>query len=496
VASANTVVPAEALEWPAPAPTEPDLPPELIGHPKFHVLRRLGQGGMGTVYLVEHRFMERPVALKVINRALLSDPMLLQRFFAEVKAASRLSHPNIVTAYDADRAGDLHFLVMEYVEGVNLADFLYEKGPLPVAAACDFVRQTALGLQHAHDREMVHRDIKPGNLIVLPDGQVKILDFGLARLTRGTMSGGALTQAGAFLGTPEYVAPEQAFDAGKADARSDIYSLGCTLYCLLTGGPPFRGLDAVLLRLQRDPEPMHRLCPGVPETLSVLVAKMLAREPDRRYQTAAAVATALAPFCAKGGELPESEPIPTALPVVKSWAKPVRSEPRSPSLHILDAEPVEEERRPISRPERPREEPQELRPTLRKWKLPRWLSAVLATLYLGATFVGWSILDASSAGREKDQWLGAVVASVMLGVPCGLVLRSFRAWGFVLATSLAFGGLFGLVAAAGGLHSNGRVDSIPTGLCLGLSFGTFVAFALGIPTKVVLAIVRWVQEKK
>jgi serine/threonine protein kinase len=180
------------------------VPAALASHPKFKVLRPLGQGGMGAVFLAEHRVMERPVAIKVVNRALLDQPDALQRFFAEVRAAARLSHPNIVAAYDAEPAGDLHLLVMEYVEGVNLAEYLAQKGPLPVALACHFIRQAALGLQHAHEQGMVHRDVKPQNLMLTRKGQIKILDFGLARLAseRGNRQG--LTQVGSFMGTPEY----------------------------------------------------------------------------------------------------------------------------------------------------------------------------------------------------------------------------------------------------------------------------------------------------
>jgi predicted Ser/Thr protein kinase len=157
------------------------VPPELADHPRYRVLALLGQGGMGAVYKAEHRRMDRPVALKVINPGLLTNPATVSRFQHEVRAAARLAHPNIVTAYDADQAGDLHFLVMEYVEGKSLADVVQERGPLPASEACEYVRQAALGLQHAHERGMVHRDVKPQNLMVTPSGTVKILDFGLAR---------------------------------------------------------------------------------------------------------------------------------------------------------------------------------------------------------------------------------------------------------------------------------------------------------------------------
>jgi serine/threonine protein kinase len=164
------------------APIPSDVPAELAGHTRYRVKGLIGVGGMGAVFKAEHQLMERPVALKVINRDLLGNPAALERFRREVKAAARLAHPNIVTAHDADQAGDTHFLVMEYVEGISLGRLVAEKGPLPVAQACDYVRQVALGLQHAHEQGMVHRDVKPQNLMLTPQGQVKILDFGLARL--------------------------------------------------------------------------------------------------------------------------------------------------------------------------------------------------------------------------------------------------------------------------------------------------------------------------
>jgi serine/threonine protein kinase len=234
------------------------VPAELTNHPKFKLVKTLGRGGMGVVCQAEHRIMERLVAIKVINKNFIDHPEALERFFSEVRSAARLQHPNIVTAYDAEQAGDLHLLVMEYVEGVNLAKYVGPEGPLPLEHACNFMRQAALGLQHAFEQGMVHRDIKPQNLMLTSKGQVKILDFGLARLASERSKGKGLTQTGAFLGTPEYVAPEQARDASTADIRADIYSLGCTLSFLLTGRPPFQedtAVKIVLAHLEQEPRP-------------------------------------------------------------------------------------------------------------------------------------------------------------------------------------------------------------------------------------------------
>ncbi len=261
---------------------------------------------MGDVYQATHRMMERTVALKIIKCELVRKREAVDRFHREVKTAAQLTHPNIVTAYDAERAGDVHLLVMEYVDGVDLSRVIKDRGPLPVAEACSYIRQAALGLQYAHQRGMVHRDIKPQNLMVTADGTVKILDFGLASLAPGIISDaepanfrGDLTAAGTIMGTPDFISPEQAKDARRADIRSDIYSLGATLYFLLSGRPPFAEgsvLDKLKSHASTSPNPLESLRNDVPAGLAAVVARMLAKDPDQRFHTPLAVAEALAPF--------------------------------------------------------------------------------------------------------------------------------------------------------------------------------------------------------
>jgi len=270
---------------------------------QYVILSLLGQGGMGKVFKARHRLMKRIVALKVINPALLQDARAIQRFHREIEAVGRLTHPNIVAAFDADYVGNTHFLVMEYVEGIDLSRLVKEHGPLPPGVACDFARQAALGLQHAHEQGMVHRDIKPHNLLVSRGPApalapvVKILDMGLARLHAGDVDG--MTNTGAVMGTPDYIAPEQASDSHTVDIRADLYSLGCTLYLLLTGEPPFPGgtaLDKVFKHKYVAPRPVEVRRPEVPPGVAAVVARLLAKRPEERYQTPAEAAEALAPL--------------------------------------------------------------------------------------------------------------------------------------------------------------------------------------------------------
>jgi hypothetical protein len=284
-----------------------DVPGLLAGHPRYRVVRLLGQGGMGAVYLAEHRVMQRLVALKVIKQVYTADPAAVERFQREARAAAQLQHPNIVTAHDADQAGETHFLIMEYVEGVSLARLLKEKGPLPVVQACDYARQAALGLQHAHAKGLVHRDVKPDNLMLTADGIIKVLDFGLAALTAERRADGiTLTSANVLMGTPDYMAPEQAESARAADTRADVYSLGCTLFQLLTGRVPYpaaTGLAKVLAHREKPVPSVRELRPEVPPELDAVVARMLAKSPADRYQTPGEAAAALAPFATGQGEV-------------------------------------------------------------------------------------------------------------------------------------------------------------------------------------------------
>jgi serine/threonine protein kinase/WD40 repeat protein len=276
---------------------------ELIVGP-YVVLDRLGEGGMGQVFKARHQHMQRVVALKLIRKEKLANEEAVKRFYREVQAAAQLQHANIVVAYDAGPAGNTHYFAMEYIEGSDLARLIRDAGPLPSGQACDYVRQAALGLQHAHERGMVHRDIKPANLFVSWDAAgtavVKILDMGLARIQAAGEGEKALTQTGQVMGTPDYLAPEQAINARSADIRSDLYSLGCTLYYLLAGRPPFSGdsLAQVLLKHQMaEPEAPAGGWGEIPAEVRKVLNKLLAKEPSQRYQTPQELVAALGPLC-------------------------------------------------------------------------------------------------------------------------------------------------------------------------------------------------------
>jgi serine/threonine protein kinase len=296
-----------------------ELPPELFTQSKYRILRMLGRGGMGTVYEAEHVRMNRKVAIKVMNPELVEHPQAIARFEKEVTAIASLDHPNIARAFDAESFGSLQLMVMEFVPGQTLYEFLKKRGRLTSIDACRIIRKALLGLQHAHQKAFVHRDLKPQNLMLTPEGEVKILDFGLTKALGNSQSTDQLTKTNSTMGTCEYMAPEQARNAAEADIRADVYSLGCTLYYLIAGALPFEGnsVTELLLAHQNEvPVPLYELAPDVPRGLSDLVAQMLAKSPADRPQTPREAADALLPFAR--GEAPLNlSPQRSAKPLLK-----------------------------------------------------------------------------------------------------------------------------------------------------------------------------------
>jgi serine/threonine-protein kinase len=280
---------------------------------QYRVLDELGRGGMGRVFKAEHRTMRRVVALKVLAPELLTTDRAIDLFLHEVRAYSHLVHPNVVTAYDANEANGRYYLVLEYVDGPNLDQLVRRQGRLSVGLACDYVRQVALGLEAAHQLGMVHRDIKPANILVQQrglngddsPGLVKVSDFGLARLAQPASDDPdappltIVTKDHTVMGTPDYLSPEQARCLHRTDIRSDLYSLGCTFYFLLTGQVPFPGgnqLDKMIRHATEAPQPLSAFRDDVPRAVAAIVDRLMAKQPDQRFQTPAELAEALEPF--------------------------------------------------------------------------------------------------------------------------------------------------------------------------------------------------------
>jgi serine/threonine-protein kinase len=262
---------------------------------EYRVLDKIGQGGMGVVLKAEHRRMKRQVAIKVLPAAALRSPQAVQRFYREVEAAGQLNHPNIVCAYDASEHQGMHYLVMELIDGRDLASIIKQRGPLPIRQAVECVIQAARGLHYAHEKGIVHRDIKPANLLLDKTGTVKILDMGLARMDQGTeidAGGERLTQSGQVMGTCDYMAPEQSLDTHTVDGRADIYSLGCTLYRLLTGKTPYQAesfAKLFLAHLNAPIPPLSAERSDVSPELDAICQKMMAKRPEDRQQSMAQV---------------------------------------------------------------------------------------------------------------------------------------------------------------------------------------------------------------
>lgn len=272
---------------------------------RYRLIDRVAQGGVGTVYKATRLEDGRTVAVKIVSDDLVSRPKSLARFRREVHLASLLHHPNVVEMFDSGHVGGKHFLVMEFVEGQSLNEWLRQFGKLPIDWACEFARQAALGLQHAHERGLVHRDVKPGNILVVDRVEggvpvVKLTDFGLARIARDRPDAdGELTHSGEIMGTIDYIAPEQARSTKSADIRADIFSLGCTLFRLLTGQHAFAGetlMEKLAARFEHVAPPVNSLRSEIPGRLTLIVARMLARDPAERFATPGEVADALAPF--------------------------------------------------------------------------------------------------------------------------------------------------------------------------------------------------------
>lgn len=282
---------------------------------KYRLLDMIGEGGMGKVYLCEHKRMQRLVAIKVLPVRLANDEAARERFDREARAIASLNHMNIVQAYDIDSNDGMHYIVMEFVDGVSLQALVALRGPLPVSRAVNYLGQAAEGLQHGHEMGLVHRDIKPANLLLSRDGTIKVLDYGLARFFDNRGDDFTRRHEGnSIIGTADYLAPEQAIDCSDVDVRADLYALGCTAYYLLTGQPPF-GRDIpthtkLLMHQSKDPATMRELRPDLDPALCEVIRKMIVKDPAQRFQQPREVVEALQPWLNQPVAPPTDDEIP------------------------------------------------------------------------------------------------------------------------------------------------------------------------------------------
>lgn len=370
---------------------------------KYVLLQLLGQGGMGRVYLARDTRMDRLVALKTLSKSRSQNPRAVARFAREIRVGAKLQHENLIRVYDDGIEYGLRFLVMEYIDGKPVARLLQELGRLPVEAAADLARQVLLGLEHLHEQELLHRDVNPANILVNRSGVAKLTDLGLAVDLDDSE---VLTRDGATVGTFEYISPEQARDGRAIDIRSDIYSLGCTLYQMLAGRTPFPGLSAqekILAHQFAVAEPITGLVPGCPPGLAVVVHRMLQKSPDDRYARPIDAARALAPYSTGPVPLDQLRPPGAAPPdattqlteettLAAVWfdseaevppVTPIVSTPSSGDVFLNEevGDPVEPE-------------PGDLQPpgAAHPWPIsPRWLAplAVAAVLAAAAILAAW-----------------------------------------------------------------------------------------------------------
>jgi eukaryotic-like serine/threonine-protein kinase len=263
---------------------------------KYRMLRLIGSGGMSTVYLAEHKLMHRQRAIKVLPKKRVNDSSYLARFHLEAQATAQLDHPNIVRCYDVDNEGDTHYIVMEFIEGKDLNTIVKQEGPLPLELACNYVAQAAEGLHHAHQNGLIHRDVKPANLLVDSKGIVKILDLGLALFSDNERASLTVEHNENVLGTADYLAPEQAVNSHKVDHKADIYGLGCALYFVLTGHPPFPDgtlAQRIAKHQSQSPDDIRKDRPDCPRDLADICMKMMQKRPEKRYANMREVADAL-----------------------------------------------------------------------------------------------------------------------------------------------------------------------------------------------------------
>ena len=400
---------------------------QVIFNGRYELHRRLGRGGMAEVYLARDQLLDRPVAVKVLFPALATDAGFVERFRREAQAAANLQHPNIVSVFDWGEANGTYFIVMEYVEGLTLAEQLREEGRLHPDRAAEITADIAAALGFAHRNGVVHRDVKPGNVLITRDGGVKVADFGIARAISDSGDQN-LTKTGSVMGTATYFSPEQARGAA-VDPRSDLYSLGVVLYEMITGRPPFAGDSAVAIaykHVQENPVPPRRIDPHLPETLEAITLKTLAKNPANRYPSAQDLRADLRRYLdgkrimAEPVLAPPMDPGATSTMAPTGYgnetalvAGPVAWQPQGDGYGDYDDYGDYEEEQP---------------------KRSKWF--VVALLLLLLILAGLLVLLATNAGKGGDKKEAAAQVAVpsVVGDPVDQATATLKAKGFTVTT--------------------------------------------------------------
>ncbi len=407
---------------------------------RYKVLERLGSGGMGNVYLCEHMQVHRKVAVKVLPTSQSHNPSALGRFYREARAAGVLDHPNLVKAHDIDQEGELHFLVMDYVDGSSLQYIVSRRGSLPPLRAAHYVSQAAEGLQHAYQAGLLHRDVKPANIMLDRMGTIRVLDLGLARFYLDDNDLLTLKYDDRnVLGTADFVSPEQALNSHDVDIRTDIYSLGATFYFLLVGHPPFptgKIAQKLIWHQVRQPTPVRQLRPEIPAALAAIVEKMMTKNPAQRYQTPAEVVEALLPWTAEPIDPPSDEEMPQLSPAVAATVPPSNGantprrgqvRPLRPTPHGMAGQKTLEDPYPVATLARAARTEELATPRLlASSQSPTATEQARPTTPIPATVVVSEAKEPRSAPRKpasRSKSVGMMVLLALLSALAGIALR-------------------------------------------------------------------------
>ena len=390
---------------------------------KYKLLRHLGSGGMSSVYLAQHRISEQYRAIKVLPRKKVADKSYLDRFYLEARAAASLNHQNVVRIYDICNESDTHYMVMEYVKGKDLHDMVRDGGPLDLENAARYAAQAAEGLTHAHERELVHRDIKPANLLKTDDGEVKILDLGLALVNQEDDESLTVLHNEKVMGTADYLSPEQAVNSHNVDHRADIYSLGCTLYYLITGRPPFnQGTLAQRIAKHQTQEPpdIRESRPECPATLVEICQRMMKKKADDRYPTCAAVKSDLLALVASGqlSDISVATTQSGGFSAAQASAQPnlnkMQTDAAPFAIDTFSIDSGRARKGPSSKKLRPATLNRRRKKSPPKWFLPL-LIAVMFVILVAVLAVAWKLIKDNAPAKQSERTTVSAIQSTRMG---------------------------------------------------------------------------------